>query len=95
MPPNGERKIIMSKDFSLEGSFSTLVVSIASQAAVHLGLAPHPVTGKTEKDKNMARFNIDLLLMLQEKTKNNLTSEEAEFLTKLVQDLQLQFVQIK
>lgn len=85
----------MSKDFSLEGSFSTLVVSIASQAAVHLGLAPHPVTGKTEKDKNMARFNIDLLLMLQEKTKNNLTSEEAEFLTKLVQDLQLQFVQIK
>ena len=85
----------MSENFSMEASFSTLVMSIGSQAAIHLGLAPHPASGKTETDKELARFNIDLLLMLQEKTKNNLSAEESDFLTKLVQDLQLQFVQSK
>ncbi len=85
----------MAENFSLEASFSTLVMSIGSQAAIHLGLAPHPASGKVEVDKDLARFNIDLLLMLQEKTKDNLSSEESDFLTKLVQDLQLQFVQSK
>lgn len=81
-----------TEKFSMEASFSTLLMSIGSQAAIHLGLAPNPVSGQSEVDKDLARFNIDLLLMLQEKTKGNLSGEESEFLTKLIQDLQLQFV---
>jgi hypothetical protein len=42
----------------------------------------------------MARFNIDLLLVLQEKTKNNLTSDEASFLENIISDLQLKYVSV-
>ena len=76
----------------IEASFSTLVLSIASQGAISMGLAPNTATGKIEKDRDMARLNIDLLVLLQNKTKNNLTKEETEFLTHLIGDLQLKFV---
>jgi len=77
----------------MEASFSILIMSIASSAVMAMGLAPHPQSGETSKDKNMARFNIDLLVMLQEKTKNNLSEEENKFLQSLISDLQIKFVQ--
>lgn len=80
---------------NLTASFSMLVMSIASSAAMALGLTPHPQTGKIEFDKEMARFNIDLLVMLKEKTKGQLTKEEEHLLEHLVTDLQLKFVQNK
>ncbi|MBK7890736.1 MAG: DUF1844 domain-containing protein [Bdellovibrionales bacterium] len=60
-----------------------------------LGLAPHPTSGKVEKDLDMARFNIDLLAVLEEKTKGNRTSDEERFLTSVLQDLKMKFVQAK
>lgn len=78
-----------------EASFSMLAMSIASSAAMALGLAPHPETQKIEKDKSMAKFNIDLLIMLQEKTKGNLSEEEAKLLTSVVSDLQSSFINFK
>lgn len=78
---------------NLEASFSTLVLSIASSAAMALGLAPHPVSGKTEKDLNLARFNIDLLTMLHDKTKNNRTADEDRFIATILQDLKMKFIQ--
>lgn len=83
----------MNDNNKLEASFSTLILSIGSSAAMALGLAPNPTTGKTEQDKQLARFNIDLLMMLQEKTKNNLNDEEKRFLDSVVKDLQMKFVQ--
>jgi hypothetical protein len=77
----------------MEASFSILSMSIASSAVMAMGLAPDPGSGVVHKDKNMARFNIDLLVMLQEKTKNNLTEEENKFLASLITDLQMKFVQ--
>lgn len=77
----------------MEASFSILAMSIASSAVMSMGLAPDPNSGKTHKDKNMARFNIDLLIMLQEKTKNNLTKDEQQFLENIISDLQVKFVQ--
>lgn len=77
----------------MEASFSVLTMSIASSAAMAMGLAPESPGGPLKKDKNMARFNIDLLVMLQEKTKNNLTAEEKKFLENLISDLQIKFVQ--
>lgn len=77
----------------LEANFSTLTLSIGSSAAMALGLVPNPVSGKTEKDVEVARFNIDLLRMLRDKTKNNLSSDEQTFLDSVISDLQLKFVQ--
>lgn len=78
----------------MEANFSMLTMSIASSAIMAMGLAPHPQTNETSKDKDMARFNVDLLLMLQEKTKNNLNDEEKRFLDSIVTDLQMKFLQM-
>lgn len=77
----------------VDASFSMLVMSIASSAAMALGLTPDPLTGTTTSDRNMARFNIDLLVILKEKTKGQLTKDEESLLDHLVSDLQLKFVQ--
>ena len=74
----------------LEPSFSSLVISIATSAAIHLGLDPN---SKEEKNIDLARYNIDLLEVLQEKTKNNLSKEESELIDRFIKDLKLQVVQ--
>jgi hypothetical protein len=78
---------------ALEANFSTLILSIGSSAAMALGLAPNPMSGKVEKDLNLARFNIDLLRMLLQKTKGNLSGDEQKFLESIVTDLQMKYVQ--
>lgn len=77
----------------IEASLSTLVLSIGSSAAMALGLAPEPTTGQNTKDLQVAKFNIDLLIVLQEKTKNNLTQDEVQFLSRIISDLQLKYVE--
>ncbi|MCB0393404.1 MAG: DUF1844 domain-containing protein [Bdellovibrionales bacterium] len=76
----------------VEACFSTLVMSIGSSALMNLGIIPDPA-GKSEVNKEMARFNIDLLEVLKEKTKNNLSKEEKEMLEAILSDLQMRFVQ--
>lgn len=72
--------------------FSTHIVSIASSAMVSMGIVPAP-TGETHpKDVQMARFLIDILAMLEEKTKGNLTANEAALLQRLLADLRMSFV---
>jgi hypothetical protein len=79
----------------LEASFSLLTMSIASNAMMAMGLTADPQNGKTEIDKNLARFNIDLLLMLKEKTKSNLNSDEIGLIEHVLKDLQMKFIQTK
>lgn len=78
----------------LEANFSTLVLSVASSAAMSLGLAPDPSTGETKVDKKMAQFNIDLLQVLKDKTQNNLTQEEEKLMDQLLSDLKMKFVSL-
>lgn len=79
----------------MQASFSILVMSIASTAAISLGLEPNPADGKRSVNKDMARFNIDLLRILEEKTRGgSLTEEERGLLQALLADLQLKFVAI-
>ena len=78
----------------MEASLSVLIMSIASSALMSMGLAPSDESGRVSKDKNMARFNIDLLLVLKEKTQGNLSSDETQFLDNLITDLQMKFVSI-
>ncbi len=80
---------------NMEASFSTLIMSIGSSATIALGLSPDPSTGKVDINKEVARFNIDLLKALEQKTKNNLSSEENSFLKNIISDLQLKFVELK
>ena len=79
----------------LEASISVLIMSIGSSAAVSLGLSPNPQTGKMDKDRDMARFNIDLLVILQQKTKGDLSEDENGLLSNIVMDLQMKFVQME
>jgi hypothetical protein len=79
----------------MQPDFNTLVISIASSAVMSLGLEKNPMTGKVEKDLAMASFNIDLLKLLQVKTKGNLSDSEKNYLDAIVTDLQLKYVQVK
>jgi hypothetical protein len=73
--------------------FYTFVLGLASSAFVHLGDAPHPETGEPGKPElGLARQTIEILDMLREKTKGNLTDEESAFLENLLMDLRLRFV---
>lgn len=78
----------------LEATFSTLVLSVASSAAMSLGMAPDPQSGTTSVDKKMAQFNIDLLEVLKTKTENNRTEEEDKLISQLISDLKMKFVSV-
>jgi hypothetical protein len=74
--------------------FSTFVLSLSHSALVHLGDAPLPDGQMAERDLMLARQTIDLLGILQEKTRNNLTGEEERLLDQALYDLRLRFVEI-
>ncbi len=74
--------------------FYTFVLSLGSSAFVHLGDAPHPETGApAAPDLFVAKQTIDILAMLRDKTKGNLTPEEEKFLETLLADLRIRFVE--
>jgi hypothetical protein len=74
--------------------FYTFVLSIGSSVLVHLGDAPHPETGKPgEKNLPLAHQSIEILSMLEVKTRGNLTEEEGKLLDQLLLDLKLRYVE--
>src|SRR5436190_24284065 len=76
--------------------FNALVLSLGSSVIVHLGEAPDPTSGqkRDQPDFTMAQQSIDLLAMLQEKTRGNLSADEARFLDNMLFDLRMMFVQV-
>jgi hypothetical protein len=75
-----------------EIDFSSFVFSLSTSALLHLGEIPDPVTGKTEKDLPLAKQTIDILGMLQDKTRGNLTADEGKLLENLLADLRWRYV---
>jgi hypothetical protein len=73
-------------------SFAHFLLSLSTQAMIALGDIENPVTGKTERDLEQARFTIDLLEILQEKTEGNRTDEESRTLETLLYDLRMRYV---
>lgn len=73
-------------------SFLSLIMSLASNAAANLGMMPHPVTGETGVELTTAKHWIDVLGMLEEKTRGNLDQQEAQVLENLLADLRMQYV---
>lgn len=75
-------------------SFANFMMSIASNAASSLGMMEHPVTGKREVDLELGKHWIDILGMLQQKTRGNLLAHEQQVLEGLLADLRMQFVSL-
>jgi len=75
--------------------FSTFILSLGSSALVHLGEMAHPEAKESQENLLLARQTIDILAMLEEKTRGNLTPEESRFLLDLLSELRLRFVERK
>jgi hypothetical protein len=75
-------------------SFVNFLMSIASNAAAALGMMEHPVTGERGVDLPVGKHWIDVLGMLQKKTRGNLNREEAQILEGILSDLRMQFVSL-
>jgi hypothetical protein len=67
--------------------FNFFVTTLALQASIALGQIANPATNKTEEDLVQAKFLIDTLGMLQDKTKGNLNDDESKLLENLLYDL--------
>lgn len=78
-----------------EVNFATFVVSLSSSVLVHLGEIEDPQTGRTETSLPLARHSIDILALLQEKTKGNLTVQEEQLLNNILYDLRMRYVRKK
>src|ERR671935_913592 len=77
----------------LSQRFIEFVVMHAQNAALFLGQIPNPRTGEAEVNLDLARMFIDQLAMIQEKTRGNLTTEEAKVLSSALSNLQMAYVE--
>ena len=76
-----------------EASFSSLVLTLSSSAWVSLGKITDPVSGEIKKDLRSAKFSIDTLIMLREKTAGQLDDDEKKLLNVLINDLQANYAE--
>jgi hypothetical protein len=72
--------------------FTAFLLGLASTALIHMGASPHPETGRIQRDEVLARQSLDLLAMLKEKTRGNLSVEEERLFSTLLTDLRLKFI---
>ena len=82
-----------SHDLPPEISFVGFVVSLSTQALMHLGEIPDPMTNQPERDLQAAQHIIDILGMLQEKTRGNLDQEEESLVRSILFDLRMKYVE--
>ena len=75
-------------------SFTAFVLSLASTAAIHFGDLPDPMTGQAvEQNLEGAAQMIEILALLEQKTRGNLTAEERQVLEQVLYELRLRFVE--
>src|SRR5690242_16578323 len=78
----------------LSQRFIEFVMMHAQNAALFLGQIPNPKTGEGEVNLELAKMFIDQLAMIQEKTRGNLTNEEATVLRNTLSNLQMVYVEV-
>jgi hypothetical protein len=86
------RRTIADKGANPGTAFSNFVETLIVQVYMSLGMLPNPYQPQPKIDTAAARQMIDILVLLQEKTKGNLTHEEDDFLTTHLGELKLAFV---
>ena len=92
-PSREHQKDKFSEDASLPDiDFSTFILSLSSSAILHLGLMENPYTKTIDKNIPLAKQTIDIISMLKDKTKGNLSPEEENLITHLLTDLRLKYV---
>ena len=99
----GEKGFVMSDGEKIDPKstrmplidFSTFIFSLNSSALVHLGIISEPGSDKKMKSLPLAKQTIDILGMLQEKTKGNLTNDEENLFKNMLHDLRLMYVREK
>jgi hypothetical protein len=74
-------------------SFEMLLTTLATEALVALGQVPHPATGRSHSHPNQAKFLIDTLDVLRQKTKGNLSAGEEQLLDSLLHQLKMLFIE--
>lgn len=77
----------------IELNFSTFVLSLSTQALAHLGEIPDPIQRQMVVDLSAAKHMIDILGILNDKTKGNLDQAESELLTSALYDLRIKYVE--
>ena len=75
-----------------EVNFATFIFSLSSSALLHFGEIPEPTSGTKKKNLPMAKHAIDILGMLEEKTKGNLTPDEEQLFKSILYDLRMRYV---
>jgi len=75
-------------------SFAVLISTLATQAMASLGIFPDPMTGQPNTNRTLAKHFIDTLSVLEEKTKNNLTDDEATQLRDSLHQLRMIYLQM-
>ncbi len=76
-----------------EVNFSSFLLSLSSSTLLHLGEIADPQSGEKKKELALAKQSIDIIVLLKDKTKGNLTHEEEELLDHLLYDLRMRFVE--
>ncbi len=77
-----------------EASFTVLVSSLMTQVLFALGMIEDPNTHKRYRDLELAKHNIDMLAMLEEKTKGNLTEQEKRALDEALYEVRMAYVRV-
>lgn len=80
------------RDIPPEPDFNFFITTLSLQASIDLGQVPNPVTNKKEENLPQAKFLIDTLGMLKEKTTGNLNPEEVGFLENVLYELRMQYI---
>lgn len=75
-----------------EIDFSSFILSLSTSVLVHLGEVPDPMTQKPDRHLPLAKQTIDLLGMLKEKTRGNLTEDEEKLIDHLLADLRWRYI---
>jgi hypothetical protein len=75
--------------------FSSFILSIYSSGLVQLGKVEDPSTGKIQKDMTVAKYTIDMMAMLSEKTKGNLNKDEENLMRALLSEIRMAYVEAK
>jgi len=76
-----------------EVDFSFFITTLGMQVTIALGDTPNPATNKKETDLNQAKFLINILEILKEKTKGNLTEEESTLLENILYELRMRYIE--
>jgi len=76
-----------------EVDFSSFILSLSSSVLLHLGEIADPVSGEKRKNMDLAKQSIDIISMLKDKTKGNLSEDEERLIEQMLFDLRMRFVE--